>query len=169
MLASFTAGWYWSIASMLRSRKPYGKSAPFVACTVTGYVFGLTAKLLAWQQGGVLSDVAFVYIWNLTLTAIDLILVVHFSRQQNDCSAADSTRTSEQPCSLRREKGHPTTAALRQQRISAAEVHGTAPLRIAGDAQRAITEPCAQMIVAPTSPQSVNHARAAKTKTPAQE
>ena len=81
MLISFSFGWYWSVMSMLRTKIPQGKSAPFVAFTILGYALGLAAKLLVWQQGGSLSHVALIYSWNLAVTMLDLVLVFHFSRE----------------------------------------------------------------------------------------
>ena len=83
MLISFSVGWYWSIARMLRTRQSAGKSAGFVVLVCCGYVFGLTSKLLLWQSGGVFSLLVFVYGWNLIVTAFDLFLVYYFddSRQ----------------------------------------------------------------------------------------
>ncbi len=80
MLMCFTAGWYWSIVAMLRTGEPRGKSFPFVAFTVIGYLLGLGAKLYSWNLGYELSHVALLYTWNLAITMIDLILVVHFTR-----------------------------------------------------------------------------------------
>lgn len=80
MLGCFSIGWYWSIFTMLRTRQPSGKSAPFVLFTVTGYVFGLAAKFAHFQTDGVLCPVTIVYVWNLAITALDLTLVLYFSR-----------------------------------------------------------------------------------------
>lgn len=80
MLTCFSLGWYWSIVSMLCTRRPTGKSAPFVTFTIAGYVCGLAAKLWLWADGGDFSAVLYVYAWNLTVTLLDLSLVLHYSR-----------------------------------------------------------------------------------------
>ena len=66
-----------------------------VACTLIGQVFGLTAKRLACQQSGIVSDLASVHVWNLTLAAFGLILVVRCSAQSRDRIADDTDRTVE--------------------------------------------------------------------------
>ncbi|MCH9673741.1 MAG: hypothetical protein K0U93_20040 [Gammaproteobacteria bacterium] len=93
MLLCFTLGWYWSIFSMLRTREPRGKSAPFVICTVLGYALGLGAKLHVWLAGGVLSHVALIYTWNLAITMLDLLLVMHFSRRKHWDAVAPASTT----------------------------------------------------------------------------
>lgn len=91
MLASFSVGWYWSIIYMLRKRRPYGKSGGFVCFTIVGYGMGLTAKILAWQMGMPFSYLIILYGWNLGMTALDLILVVYFTRISSFSEQANST------------------------------------------------------------------------------
>lgn len=80
MLLCFTAGWYWSILTMLRSKEPRGKATPFVLLTALGYMLGLSAKLWSWQSGDTLSHTALIYASNLSIVLVDLILVIHLSR-----------------------------------------------------------------------------------------
>ena len=81
MLLCFSISWYWSIAKMLRVRAAVGKSPVFVIMICGGYVFGIASKLVAWWSGGPLSPVVWLYVWNLMVTAVDLALVLHFSRR----------------------------------------------------------------------------------------
>jgi hypothetical protein len=80
MLVCFSISWYWSIAKMLRTRVAAGKSAFFVVLICTGYVFGVASKLIAWQGGGPLSPLVWLYAWNLCVTLADLALVIRFSQ-----------------------------------------------------------------------------------------
>lgn len=88
MLLCFSAGWYFSIARMLRVRRASGKSAQFVVLICTGYFLGILAKVASWQASGMLSPVVWVYAWNLLVTGFDLALVLHFSRLERDARPA---------------------------------------------------------------------------------
>ena len=77
MLGCFSIGWYWSIFTMVWTRRPYGKSAVFVGFTVLGYSFGLTAHLLCLRSGDPFSYLIILYAWNLAVTLIDLGLVLY--------------------------------------------------------------------------------------------
>jgi len=80
MLLFFSISWYWSIARMLRIRAAVGKSPFFVLLICAGYVFGIASKLALWQASGEFSPLIWLYAWNLAVTAVDLALVLHFSR-----------------------------------------------------------------------------------------
>jgi len=80
MLFTFSIIWYWSIAKMLTTRQATGKSAFFVVLICTGYMAGIASKLVGWQMSGVLSPLIYLYCWNLIVTAVDLLLVLHFTR-----------------------------------------------------------------------------------------
>jgi hypothetical protein len=88
MLCSFSAGWLASIATMLRTGRPSGKSAVFVLLTCAGYSAGCTAKLLSWQNGAPLDPVIWVYFFNLMLNSADLTLVVVLTRRAQRHRAA---------------------------------------------------------------------------------
>jgi hypothetical protein len=88
MLVSFSISWYWSVAKMLRSKVASGKSLLFVLMICFGYILGISSKLVAWQNVGVLSPLIWVYAWNLLVTAYDAALVVHYSRRHQ--ALADS-------------------------------------------------------------------------------
>ncbi len=86
MLISFSISWYWSIAKMLKSKVAAGKSLLFVLMICCGYVLGVSSKVLAWHETGVLSPLIWVYGWNLIVTAFDAVLVVHYSRPTRETS-----------------------------------------------------------------------------------
>lgn len=48
-----------------------------------GYVLGISSKVMAWQHTGALSPLAWVYAWNLLVTAFDAVLIAHYSRNQD--------------------------------------------------------------------------------------
>ncbi len=80
MLICFSAGWYWSIARMLRVRAAVGKSPCFVVLVCAGYLSGILAKLTLWWETGELDLLILLYAWNCCVTALDLVLVLHFTR-----------------------------------------------------------------------------------------
>ena len=80
MLVSFSVSWYWSILKMLRTKLAAGKSLEFVLMICLGYMFGISSKLLAWQEVGEVSPLTWVYVWNLLVTAFDAMLVARYSR-----------------------------------------------------------------------------------------
>ncbi len=82
MLICFSISWYWSIARMLQVRAAVGKSPVFVVLICTGYIFGIAGKLWAWEATGVLSDLTYLYAWNLAVTMLDLVLVLHFRNRE---------------------------------------------------------------------------------------
>ena len=83
MLFCFSASWYYSIVTMLRTRRASGKSAAFVTLVITGYAFGIASKLLAWSQGTQISPLVYLYAWNFGVTLFDLYLVARFSADES--------------------------------------------------------------------------------------
>lgn len=81
MLGAFSVGWYWSIFAMIWTGRPYGKNIAFVACTVAGYGFGLTSKLLMWHAGDPFGYLIILYSWNLFMTVVDICLFIKLSRR----------------------------------------------------------------------------------------
>ncbi|MEM7024627.1 MAG: hypothetical protein AAF637_18915 [Pseudomonadota bacterium] len=65
---------------MLRAKVASGKSLIFVAMICFGYRFGISSKLLAWQNGAELSVLIWVYSWNFLITVFDAALVMHYSQ-----------------------------------------------------------------------------------------
>jgi hypothetical protein len=80
MLLIFSLSWCCSVAKMLRCKVSSGKSILFVMLVCLGYALGLCSKLWAWRQTGQFSAVAFIYGWNLFITACDALLVHHYAR-----------------------------------------------------------------------------------------
>ena len=83
MPCCFSLGWYWSIGCMLVTREPYGKRTCLVVFTICGYVLGLCAKLWTWNTGAELSNLIFVYGWNLASASLDLVLVFHLNGKRH--------------------------------------------------------------------------------------
>ena len=81
MLICFSSGWYWSIARMIRVRAAVGKSPCFVLLICAGYSSGVMSKAMIWWETGELSLLILLYAWNLCVTALDLALVLHFTRR----------------------------------------------------------------------------------------
>lgn len=81
MLFFFSISWYWSIAKMITTQQAAGKSYFFVVLICTGYIFGIGSKFYLWSETGVLSAVTYLYVWNLIVTAVDLVLVLHFTKK----------------------------------------------------------------------------------------
>jgi hypothetical protein len=76
MLVSFGLAWPANIFKTLRSRSTAGKSLAFLLIVLTGYVFGLSAKLIR----GHLNCVALFYAVNLLLVLADTLLYFHYRR-----------------------------------------------------------------------------------------
>lgn len=81
MLLTFSCGWYWSIARMLRTGTAGGKSAMHVMCACSGYGFGVASKLAIWSATGELSPVVWLYVWNMVVIGVDLTLVLRLTRR----------------------------------------------------------------------------------------
>lgn len=81
MLTAFSASWYCSIWKMMSTGQASGKSLGFVLLICVGYLCGIGSKLAGWSDTGVLSNLIFLYTWNLGVTAFDAWLVFSLSRQ----------------------------------------------------------------------------------------
>ena len=81
MLTAFSASWYCSIWKMLSTGQARGKSLGFVLLISFGYLCGIGSKLVGWSQSGDLSNLIFLYGWNLAVTGCDAWLVYRLSRQ----------------------------------------------------------------------------------------
>ena len=80
MFFSFSTSWYWSIAKLLRTKSATGKSLVFALMVCIGYILGIASLLLAWEGGGDLNPLIYVFAWNLSVTMIDAALVIRYSR-----------------------------------------------------------------------------------------
>jgi hypothetical protein len=76
MLVSFGLAWPANILKTLRNRSTVGKSLAFLLIVLTGYVFGLSAKLIR----GHFNYVTLLYAVNLLLVLADTILYFHYRR-----------------------------------------------------------------------------------------
>jgi hypothetical protein len=80
MFFSFSASWYCSIAKLLRTKSANGKSLSFALMVCVGYGLGIASLVLAWQAGGQLNPLIYVFSWNLMVTIFDGLLVIRYSR-----------------------------------------------------------------------------------------
>ncbi len=80
MFFSFSTSWYWSIAKLLRTKSATGKSLIFALMVCVGYGLGIASLVLARESGGELNPLIYVFSWNLTVTIIDALLVIRYSR-----------------------------------------------------------------------------------------
>jgi hypothetical protein len=81
MLLCFSVSWYCSVFHMLRVKAAAGKSPAFVLLICIGYTMGVMWKLTLWQETGILSPVTWLYAWNGMVVAVDLALVLHYTRR----------------------------------------------------------------------------------------
>jgi hypothetical protein len=84
MLVTFGLAWPANILKTLRSRSTVGKSLAFLLIVLTGYIFGLSAKLIR----GRLNYVALFYAVNLLLVLADTILYFHYRKLERSVRTA---------------------------------------------------------------------------------
>jgi len=93
MLLLFSVSWYCSVFRMLRVRAATGKSPAFVLLICTGYIMGVIWKVALWNETGVLSPVTWLYAWNGLVVALDLFLVLHYTRLSTHGEAVAAGRS----------------------------------------------------------------------------
>lgn len=71
MIVLFGASWPMNVIKSIKSRTAKGKSLLFLILIFTGYIFGITAKLIA---GNFKWYVLFFYILNTLMVATDMVL-----------------------------------------------------------------------------------------------
>jgi hypothetical protein len=74
MLSCFGASWPVSVAKSLRVKKVTGKSPLFLWLILLGYIGGIAFKLARWSVPGSGRWILFLYLFNLTMVAIDTFL-----------------------------------------------------------------------------------------------
>ena len=72
MLVCFGFSWPLNVIKAYRARSAKGMSLPFILLIITGYVAGITAKVLAHQ----INYVLVVYLINLTIVLVNLAVYV---------------------------------------------------------------------------------------------
>ncbi len=75
MMICFGAAWPFSIYKLLKTKKAKGKSIPFLAIVLLGYICGILFHLF-----GDLNLVIIFYIFNTCLVMIDLMLTIKYSK-----------------------------------------------------------------------------------------
>ncbi len=109
MLISFSVSWYWSIGKMIQTGTAAGKSLFFVILICSGYSFGIASKLFGWSSTGELSNLIWLYGWNLLVTGFDGFLVVRYSRyHQRQSSLKETEHTWHPPDWAMSSSGAPT-------------------------------------------------------------
>jgi hypothetical protein len=76
MLVAFGFAWPTNILTTLKRKSTVGKSLLFLFIIITGYVFGISAKIV----NGSINYVFFFYILNIVLVAADLCLYFYYKR-----------------------------------------------------------------------------------------
>ena len=74
MLVLFGCSWPLNILKSLRSRTTLGKSLGFEILVVTGYMFGIAAKIIIFSVTGVLQYSFWFYIIDILLVSTDIII-----------------------------------------------------------------------------------------------
>lgn len=78
-LLCFAVSWPISIARSLRTKVVIGKSPIFMSLIILGYIFGIIHKLLYYRD-----IVIWLYVFNATLVATDLILYFVFIKRNRE-------------------------------------------------------------------------------------
>ncbi len=81
MLVCFGFSWPMNVIKAVKARTARNMSLPFILLIITGYVAGITAKLISHQITFVLA----VYVINLVIVAVNL--AVYFRNRQLDAVA----------------------------------------------------------------------------------
>ena len=77
MVVSFGISWPMNLIKSFRARTTRGKSLPFLLLISTGYVFGITGKLIS---GGFKWYVMFFYVLNLFMVLLDVAMYARNAR-----------------------------------------------------------------------------------------
>lgn len=78
-LLCFAVSWPISIVRSLRTKVVIGKSPIFMSLIILGYIFGIIHKLLYYRD-----IVIWLYVFNATLVATDLILYFVFIKRNRE-------------------------------------------------------------------------------------
>ena len=78
-LLCFAVSWPISIVRSLRTKVVIGKSPIFMSLIILGYIFGIIHKLLYYRD-----FVIWLYVFNATLVATDLILYFVFIKRNRE-------------------------------------------------------------------------------------
>ena len=82
MLVCFGISWPVDILKTRRTRRTAGQSAASLRRVLTGYLFGMAAKLMRAVQAGIAPEtVTVLYALNATLIAVDIALYYRFRAQ----------------------------------------------------------------------------------------
>lgn len=70
MLVCFGISWPMNVIKNIKARSAKGMSLPFIAMIITGYIAGITAKVL----NGKFNYVLVVYILNLVIVSVNVVI-----------------------------------------------------------------------------------------------
>lgn len=74
MLVGFGCSWPFNIAKSIKSRTTLGKSVYFEIIVIISYLFGVTAKLMIYNDTGVLQYSFWFYLLDIALVSTDVVL-----------------------------------------------------------------------------------------------
>ena len=75
MLICFGVAWPFSISRMLKTKRSFGKSEPFISIVLIGYIAGLL-----YQWFGDRDFVIYLYVLNTLLVSVDLFLTIKYRK-----------------------------------------------------------------------------------------
>lgn len=74
MLIGFGCSWPFNIAKSIKSKTTLGKSVYFEIIVIISYLFGVTAKLMIYNDTGVLQYSFWFYLLDIALVSTDVVL-----------------------------------------------------------------------------------------------
>ena len=88
MILLFGISWPFNIASAIKARTAKGTSIVFTLCVLTGYVAGITSKLIMWATYGngywTLTKIVAVIFYVINLSMLVVAIVVYFRNKKLD-------------------------------------------------------------------------------------
>ena len=78
MLVCFGASWPISLTKTVRTKNPVGKSVMFMYLVLVGYISGALNKVYAYKLHDQWDNVFWLYIFNGTMVAADIILTHYY-------------------------------------------------------------------------------------------
>jgi hypothetical protein len=78
MLVAFGCAWPTNILNTLKRKSTIGKSLVFLLIIITGYIFGISAKIVS----GTINYVFAFYVLNFVLVSLDLVLYFFYRHKE---------------------------------------------------------------------------------------
>ncbi|MDO4488466.1 MAG: hypothetical protein Q4B67_05215 [Eubacteriales bacterium] len=73
MLLCFGASWPLNVIKAYKAKTAKGTSLPFILLIITGYIAGITAKIISGQ----VTYVLIAYVFNLAIVSLNLVIYFH--------------------------------------------------------------------------------------------